>query len=1382
MNATGALLRRVATVAALAGLLLAVTPPAAGAADKASPGLAPHVPGTVLVGFRPGVSLADRAAARAAVGAVASSPLSPLAVAAERWSLGGRTSVEAAIAALARNPLVRYAEPDYLLRTAATSDDPYYLGSGGTLWGMHGDAISPNANQFGTGADEAWAGGYVGSSDVYVGVIDEGIQFTHPDLAANVWTNPWDPVDGVDNDGNGYVDDVHGWDFFNNDAGIYDAGADAHGTHVSGTIGGVGGNGIGVAGVNWNVTIISGKFLGPSGGSTSGAVLAVDYLTRLKTLHGINLVATSNSWGGGGASQSLLDAINRGGDAGILFVAAAGNSASNNDATASYPSNYQCTNGGTRGWDCVVAVAAIDAAGNRASFTSFGATTVDIGAPGVGIWSSVPTDAYASYNGTSMATPHVSGAVALCESINPSLTANDLRNAILSSGAPTPSLAGYTATGDRLDVGALVAACSPSVAPPSGLPGSLTATSLGTSQISIAWSDGVTGETSYEVQRATGTVGTCGTWSTVASAPAGATSYLATNLPSATAFCFRVRGANTYAGGSVTAWSNEASAATAAPPPAYVCESAAYAWLDPTSGTAHALTDDSSKTVALPFAFTAYGQTYTSIVIGSNGFARLGTSTAGTTSYTNVAIPSAVDPNAILAPYWDDLNPGVGGQIYTATIGTAPNRSFVVGWINVPAYFVSGSAITFELVLEEGGDVVRYQYQDVTVGSATYDAGASATVGIEGDTGEWGTQISYNTAILTAPSAYRCSATPGTPPTIGAATPPDATTGVAYSTTFSASGGSTPYTWSVASGALPAGLTLGTSTGTVAGNPTAVGTASFTLRATGSDGSSSTRAFSIRVAAPLAISTATLPNASLGVAYSQALASTGGQSPITWTLKAGSGLPAGLVLSSAGTISGTPTAGGTTSFTVVATDGGSPSVRTAEKALSITVVAPPTIATGALPDGTTGIGYSSTLVASGGATPYAWSLAAGSLPAGLTLSGAGVITGTPSAVGTAAFTVRVTGSDGGTSTWATSIRVAAPIAISTTTLANASLSQPYAVTLGSTGGQSPITWSVTAGSLPAGLTLSSGGVISGTPTVSGTASFTVRATDAGSPTQRTASQALSLTVVPPPAVTASVLNDGTIGAAYSVTLAATGGAAPYTWSLASGSLPAGLTLSSAGVISGNPTTAGTSSFTVKVTGTDSGASTWSTAILVAAPLAVSTTSLATPVLGTAYAQTVASSGGTGPFGWSISSGSLPPGLSLAGATGAISGTPTTAGSFSFTVRVQDAGNPTRTATRAYTLAIAFAKSNPVAGTALASGVLTPTLAWFAHGGATSYRWCVTTSSKGCTTTWTGSTTALSAVTATLSRGKTYYWQVQALVNGTWVSANAGTYWRFTTAR
>jgi thermitase len=363
-----------------------------------------------------------------------------------------------AIRALKQNPNVEFAEPNWIYTHQATSNDPYF--TNGSLWGMYGASTTP-ANQYGSNAAAAWANNNTGSNSVYVGVIDEGIQFTHPDLDANVWTNPFDPADGVDNDGNGYVDDIHGWDFDGNNNTIYDGGTrgnlDDHGTHVAGTIGAEGGNSTGVVGVNWKVTYISGKFLGRRGGTTSNAIKAVDYFTDLKTRHGLNIVATNNSWGGGGFSQALLDAINRGGNAGILFIAAAGNGGSDgvgddNDTTASYPSNYQCTANGT--YDCVIAVASITSSGAKSSFSNFGKTTVDIGAPGSGIWSTTAFNTYSSYSGTSMATPHVTGAAALYASVKPGATAAQIRNAILSSAVPTTSLNNITVTGGRLDANA----------------------------------------------------------------------------------------------------------------------------------------------------------------------------------------------------------------------------------------------------------------------------------------------------------------------------------------------------------------------------------------------------------------------------------------------------------------------------------------------------------------------------------------------------------------------------------------------------------------------------------------------------------------------------------------------------------------------------------------------------------------------------------------------------------------------------------------------------------------------------------------------------------------------------------------------------------------
>lgn len=359
-------------------------------------------------------------------------------------------SLEAAIRLLEADPAVEFAEPNWIYTTQATSNDTYY--TNGNLWGMYGDATSP-ANQFGSQAGEAWAAGKQDCGSVFVGVIDEGYMYAHDDLAANAGKNPGEIAgNGRDDDGNGYVDDVYGWDFDRNNNSVFDGKQDDHGTHVAGTIGGVGGNGKGVAGVCWSVKIINAKFLGSRGGTTANAIKSVDYMTDLKTRHGLNLVATSNSWGGGGFSQGLQDAIERANQAGILFIAAAGNSSVDCDtSSACYPAEYPNAN--------IISVAALNSNGTIASYSNFGSTTIDIGAPGSAVYSTVPggsfgriTSSYASYSGTSMATPHVSGAAALYKAQHPSATAAQIKAAILNSAVPTSALQGKTVTGGRLDV------------------------------------------------------------------------------------------------------------------------------------------------------------------------------------------------------------------------------------------------------------------------------------------------------------------------------------------------------------------------------------------------------------------------------------------------------------------------------------------------------------------------------------------------------------------------------------------------------------------------------------------------------------------------------------------------------------------------------------------------------------------------------------------------------------------------------------------------------------------------------------------------------------------------------------------------------------------
>lgn len=424
---------------------------------------------------------------------------------------------EATTAAPVSNGLLADGTPDWIVTTQALSNDPSY--TGGQLFGMYGDLTTP-ANQFGSQAGEAWAAGFTGSTKVAVGVIDSGIDYRHQDLFLNIWLNQaeisttlrsvltdtdgdalitfrdlnqsanaahvtdfnangridagdlladarWE--NGTDQDGNGYRDDLIGWDFVNNDNDPFDD--NNHGTHVAGTIGAIGGNGVGVVGVNWEVQMVGLKFLSAGGsGSTSGAIAAIDYFTGMaRNSFGVNFVATNNSWGGGGYSASLQAAIDRGAAQDILFVAAAGNGGAdqvgdNNDVVQNYPSNYSTVSGA--GYEAVVAVASITSTGARSGFSNFGRNTVDLGAPGSSVRSTLPNDTYGSFSGTSMATPHVAGAIALYAAANPGATAAQIRAALLAAALPTVSLDGITVTGGRLDVGTLLGGAAP---PPEGV-------------------------------------------------------------------------------------------------------------------------------------------------------------------------------------------------------------------------------------------------------------------------------------------------------------------------------------------------------------------------------------------------------------------------------------------------------------------------------------------------------------------------------------------------------------------------------------------------------------------------------------------------------------------------------------------------------------------------------------------------------------------------------------------------------------------------------------------------------------------------------------------------------------------------------------------------
>jgi subtilisin family serine protease len=391
--------------------------------------------------------------------------------------------------------------PAYAVTLAATSNDPGF--TDGHQWGMYGDSTSPS-NAFGSQAAEVWAAGVTGSTKVVVAVQDSGIDYTHIDLYLSIWLNQqeipspyrsalvdtdgdalitfWDlnhvanvgfvtdlnangridagdlladPVwaNGIDDAGNGFVDDLIGWDFINNDNDPYDD--NGHGTHVAGIIGALGGNGTGVAGVAWSVQMIAVKSFNADGNASIATMTdGLAYATAIDQA-GQKVTAVNMSYGSTtNLGPSFRTATNNAANADILMVAAAGNNAADNDITPFYPSAYDTTS--KAGYDAIIAVASITSTGDLSSFSNYGLGSVDLGAPGSAVYSTLPGDNYGIKSGTSMAAPHVTGAIALYAAANPTASAAEIRDALLSSTVATASLAGKTVTGGRLDIDAMM--------------------------------------------------------------------------------------------------------------------------------------------------------------------------------------------------------------------------------------------------------------------------------------------------------------------------------------------------------------------------------------------------------------------------------------------------------------------------------------------------------------------------------------------------------------------------------------------------------------------------------------------------------------------------------------------------------------------------------------------------------------------------------------------------------------------------------------------------------------------------------------------------------------------------------------------------------------
>lgn len=351
----------------------------------------------------------------------------------------------------------RFAEPDQVYElTSVFPNDPYFS----TQWGLHNTGQSGGVVDADIDAPEAWDI-TTGGSEVVVGMIDTGISYTHPDLAANIWTNPFEiPGNGIDDEGNGYIDDVRGWDFGDGDNNPMDS--HGHGTHTAGTVAAVGNNGVGVSGVSWNSKLMPLKIMDSTGTIyTSYAVSALYYAKWMRD-HGVNIRLTSNSWGGGGYSSSLYNAIAATASSGMLFIAAAGNGGTdqigdNNDNTPFYPASYNLDN--------IISVANLTRNNVLDISSNYGPVSVDLAAPGTSIISTYPGGSYATMSGTSMAAPHVAGTAALAFSINPGATYQSVRSAILNSTDPVPALSGLVATGGRLNAYKLVAAMGSLPAP-----------------------------------------------------------------------------------------------------------------------------------------------------------------------------------------------------------------------------------------------------------------------------------------------------------------------------------------------------------------------------------------------------------------------------------------------------------------------------------------------------------------------------------------------------------------------------------------------------------------------------------------------------------------------------------------------------------------------------------------------------------------------------------------------------------------------------------------------------------------------------------------------------------------------------------------------------
>jgi subtilase family protein/fervidolysin-like protein/VCBS repeat protein/FG-GAP repeat protein len=610
------------------------------------------------------------------------------------------------------NPNVLYAEPDYIVQALIGPNDPLFS----SQWSMQNTGQSGGTPGADIHAVQAWSLS-TGSSGVVVGVIDTGLDYNHQDLAANVWSAP--NGFSVTTQFGAVVEcpaSAHGFNTVANTCDPLDD--NGHGTHVSGTIGAVGNNGVGVTGINWQVQLLPCKFLDKNGsGSTGNAIACLDLMKQLKD-GGTNIIVTNNSWGGADSSQALHDAIAATMQDGMLFVAAAGNDFSDTDQLPTYPASFYLPN--------LISVAATDRNDSLATFSNFGRRTVDIAAPGRDILSTTPNNTYNYDSGTSMATPHVTGVVALLKAQNPALDWRGIKNLILAGGDAIAS-AQQTITQKRLNAFGAMTCSSGAVASrllpvPDTVSGSVGAPiTLSFLNIHCAQPAGnVTVSISPGTQ--TVTLTDDGTGADLAANDGIYTAQWTPTKPGSYELKFP---------------DGSTASVQVLTPYGFVQTSFNYRTI---GGTNLNLTDDSVATVVSPFTIPFGGGSFTTLYVSSNGTISFTDQFDGYQNFGLVPndLPSNVlIPQTLVAPMWEDLYPlkGTNQNVFWAVTGSAPNRELVVEWRNVlafPCRSENSATVTFQVVFKEGSSDVLFNYSDVVFGGACsyLDYGQFAIAGL----------------------------------------------------------------------------------------------------------------------------------------------------------------------------------------------------------------------------------------------------------------------------------------------------------------------------------------------------------------------------------------------------------------------------------------------------------------------------------------------------------------------------------------------------------------------------------------------------------------------------------------------------------------------------